>query len=209
MTNTTKTSRQEMIDVIYEKIARKDLEFGCRILFKDQELDYESTTPDAYWDGDTIQAEIPCDIKTIYMWKGDFRIIDIIIHDKPYNDGYNNLTYSEIFDFTDFSEDDISCYEDSLYSTNIEGYKHAEIIGHPVMIGDVMDYFENIALDKIYDYIWVKKEEIPDLILQKTKDARMKIFPLWKQKRKPIEEQSDDCIDFIYNLILCTKNIKN
>jgi hypothetical protein len=28
-----------------------------------------------------------------------------------------------------------------------------EIIGHPVMIGDVMDYFENIALDKIYDYI--------------------------------------------------------
>lgn len=194
-------NRQQKIDAINDMIARKDLEFGCRILFKDQELDYESTTPDAYWDGDTIQAEIPCDIKTIYMWKGDFRIIDIIIHDKPYNDGYNNLTYSEIFDFTDFSEDDISCYEDSLYSTNIEGYKHAEIIGHPVMIGDVMDYFENIALDKIYDYIWVKKEEIPDLILQKTKDAMMKIFPLWKQKRLPIEEQSDECIDFVYSLI--------
>ena len=172
-------TKEQKIDAIYKKIANKDLNFGCRILFKDQELDYESTTPDAYWDGDTIQAEIPCDIKTIYMWKGDFRIIDIIIHDKPYNDGYNNLTYSEIFDFTDFSEDDISCYEDSLYSTNIEGYKHAEIIGHPVMIGNVLDYF------------WNKKWLM-------TLD---RILRFWEEKTKTIEEQSDKCIDFIYNLI--------
>lgn len=41
-------NRQQKIDAINDMIARKDLEFGCRILFKDQELDYESTTPDAY-----------------------------------------------------------------------------------------------------------------------------------------------------------------
>ena len=204
MTNTTKTSRQEMIDAIYEKIARKDLEFGCRILFKDQELDYESTTPDAYWDGDTIQAEIPCDIKTIYMWKGDFRIIDIIIHDKPYNDGYNNLTYSEIFDFTDFSEDDISCYEDSLYSTNIEGYKHAEIIGHPVMIGDVIDFIEkNTQGVKPEQTKW---EGAIKIQLWCSRDKAIEIFTdhiifVWKNKRFPIEEQPDKCIDFIYSLI--------
>lgn len=29
----------------------------------------------------------------------------------------------------------------------------------------------------------------------------MKIFPLWKQKRLPIEEQPDKCINFIYQLI--------
>ena len=29
MTNTTKPSRQEMIDAIYAKIANKDLSFGC------------------------------------------------------------------------------------------------------------------------------------------------------------------------------------
>ena len=29
----------------------------------------------------------------------------------------------------------------------------------------------------------------------------MKIFPLWKQKRLPIEDQSDDCIDFIFDLL--------
>ena len=34
MKNTTKPSRQEMIDAIYEKIANKDLSFGCRIFHK-------------------------------------------------------------------------------------------------------------------------------------------------------------------------------
>ena len=197
-------TKQEKIDAIYNKIANKDLNFGCRILFKDQELDYESTTPDAYWDGDTIQAEIPCDIKTIYMWKGDFRILDIIIHDKPYNDGYNNLTYSEIFDFTDFSEDDISCYEDSLYSTNIEGYKHAEIIGHPVMIGDVMDFFEEHSeTDEGTVTQW---DGVKTIKMWCTKEKKIEIlnynlFLVWKKKRNPIEEQSNECIDFIYNLI--------
>ena len=28
-----------------------------------------------------------------------------------------------------------------------------------------------------------------------------KIFSLWKEKRNPLEEQSDECIDFIYSLI--------
>jgi hypothetical protein len=27
------------------------------------------------------------------------------------------------------------------------------------------------------------------------------ILDEWQEKRKPIEEQSDDCIDYIYNLI--------
>ena len=29
----------------------------------------------------------------------------------------------------------------------------------------------------------------------------MEIFPFWKQKRLPIEDQSDECIDFVYSLI--------
>ena len=42
MTNTTKPSRQEMIDAIYNKIARKDLNFGCRIMLKNQEIVMEN-----------------------------------------------------------------------------------------------------------------------------------------------------------------------
>lgn len=151
---------KEKIDAIYEKIANKDLNFGCKIFHK---VDWKRS-----FKARIITDKIEKDYGTFYWVKLD-------------------------------SENSVTWLQE----------KEMEIIGHPVMIGDVMDYIENITLDKIYSYIWVKKEEIPDLILQKTKDAMMKIFPLWKQKRKPIEEQSDDCIDFIYNLILCTKNIKN
>ena len=140
------TTKQQKIDVIYAKIANKDLSFGC--CFQGEKSSYVIQNP--YW---------------CFVW-WDWRI------------------YSD-------------CYDSEL-NTQI---KVEKIIGHPVMIGDVMDYIENITLDKIYSYIWVKKEEIPDLILQKTKDAMMKIFPLWKQKRLPIEEQPDECIDFIYSLL--------
>lgn len=59
------------------------------------------------------------------------------------------------------------------------------IIWHPVMIWDVLDWgFENESLyNEKYDFwIW-------------------EIFGFWKEKRKPIDNQSEECITFIYNLI--------
>lgn len=68
------------------------------------------------------------------------------------------------------------------------------IIGHPVMIWDVFDYINE---EKI-DVVWSNSSC--------TIDARdggqsIDIFNLWEHKRKPIEEQSDECINFIYSLI--------
>lgn len=57
--------------------------------------------------------------------------------------------------------------------------KEMEIIGHPVMIGNVLDYF------------WNKKWLM-------TLD---RILRFYEEKTKMIEEQSDKCIDYIYNLI--------
>ena len=133
-------TKQEKIDAIYEKIARKDIDLWCEIKLK-------------------------TGVINTAVWKPAWPLINCLF-------------------FRQIKTEDIG-----------------EIIGHPVMIGDVMDYFENIALDKIYDYIWVKKEEIPDLILQKTKDAMMEIFPFWKQKRLPIEDQSNKRIDIVYSLV--------
>ena len=62
-----------------------------------------------------------------------------------------------------------------------------ESIWHPVMIWDVLDFC-----------IWNKELNSKRLMWQNT------IFWLlnrWKEKRKPIEEQSEECIDYIYNLI--------
>ena len=66
-----------------------------------------------------------------------------------------------------------------------------EIIGNPVMIGDVLDYinediYPGAGYDEVFYHSW---ESVVDTI------------KLWEEKRKPIEDQSDDCIDFIYDLI--------
>ena len=63
-----------------------------------------------------------------------------------------------------------------------------KIIWHPVMIWDVLDYWENLEENK--NYWWYYQYEV-------IKD----IIEFWKEKRKPIEEQSDDTIEFIFNLI--------
>ena len=66
-----------------------------------------------------------------------------------------------------------------------------EIIGHPVMIGDVLDYIEpywkGYAQDVRFDR--ERKRKIDIALLQ------------WDKKREPIEKQSDECIDYIYSLI--------
>lgn len=54
-----------------------------------------------------------------------------------------------------------------------------KIIWHPVMIGDVLDYLQsNSLLSECIDLLWI-----------------------WNNKRKPIENQSEECITYIYNLI--------
>ena len=57
-------------------------------------------------------------------------------------------------------------------------YKLEKIIWHPVMIWDVLDME------------WIDDNDIIEYIMD-----------LFIEKRKPIEEQSEECIKFIYNLI--------
>jgi len=62
---------------------------------------------------------------------------------------------------------------------------------HPVMIWDVLDWID-VNISAIYDSHWGRDkhwEAVTDLIY------------LWKTKRATIEEQSDECIDYIFNLI--------
>ena len=54
-----------------------------------------------------------------------------------------------------------------------------KIIWHPVMIWDVLDYICN------FKSIWILENILEDRNYYK----------------KPIEEQSDECIDYVYNLI--------
>lgn len=64
-----------------------------------------------------------------------------------------------------------------------------DVIGHPVMIGDVIDCFsqQKVFIQGSTDYILHN-----DIV---------EIIKLWENKRAPIEEQSNDCILYIYSLL--------
>ncbi len=60
-----------------------------------------------------------------------------------------------------------------------------EIIGHPVMLWDVLDWLE-------------KNKEIDD---KRFEQALSGVYNSWKHKRLPIDDQPEETIDYIYNLL--------
>lgn len=79
-------------------------------------------------------------------------------------------------------------------AATVNGYndKHPllekHIIWHPVMIGDVLDWVESKLENNYFDNFYIE-----DLI--------MDICNKWKHKRKPIDDQDEDCLSFVYSLI--------
>ena len=61
-------------------------------------------------------------------------------------------------------------------------------IWHPIMIWDILDFI-------IYDQ-WLYADRY--ILLWKWRDEDE---PIRTELRKPIEEQNDDCVDFVYDLI--------
>lgn len=57
----------------------------------------------------------------------------------------------------------------------------------PVMIWDLLYYIET-NMPEWFETVWLS-----------LKSKIVNVY--WKEKRKPIEEQSEECIDYIYNLI--------
>lgn len=74
---------------------------------------------------------------------------------------------------------------------NSRCYSIEEIIGHPVMIGDVIDWIEPYWKGYAQDvkFSQERKRKIDIALLQ------------WDKKREPIEAQSDECVEYVYNLI--------
>ena len=64
-----------------------------------------------------------------------------------------------------------------------------KVIWHPVMIGDVLDW-----IDK---KIWISNCEYEEFVVEEVNISVL----LWREYLKPIEDQSDDCINYIYSII--------
>lgn len=101
-------------------------------------------------------------------------------------------------------------------------YVCVHIIWHPVMIGDVLDwlwqnwYFYFCHHKKhvqfkwfkpIFSCEWIRSEDQKKSwwhgtnIYCKCNDYKVTLWDMREEKRKPIEDQSDECITFIYNLL--------
>ena len=183
-------NRQQKIDTIYEKIANKDLSFGCRIMLKNQEIVMENQ-PVEY--GTLENYEVVWSIIgrywTLYWWWITMEIEKIYFNDSFYSEEEVSDGFKEEFSFDEDNE---------------EKDWNLEIIGHPVMIGDVMDFFEEHSeTDEGTVTQW---DGVKTIKMWCTKEKKIEIlnynlFLVWKKKRNPIEEQSNECIDFIYNLI--------
>lgn len=85
------------------------------------------------------------------------------------------------------------CYVDYLCDDSIR-YDLVEVIGHPVMIGDVIDY----TGEKKIDIVWSDSSCAIDI---RDWENSLNLFNLWDNKRTPIEEQSDGCVNYVYSLI--------
>lgn len=82
-------------------------------------------------------------------------------------------------------------------------YFDFEIIWHSVMFWDFISYLdETVWQDRLIDWEWKKITEGFDYY-----QTLKKISILWEHKRKPIEDQSSDCIEFVFdNLNLWKQN---
>lgn len=168
-------TKQEKIEYIYEKIANKDLNFGC--LFKYKDIDFAKLricwTKESWW---------------IIGW---------------IESGYLKEASRENF------------------------INNTIIIWHPVMIWDVLDWIENNLNnwtkccecwgDIIYEDFYYcgecgNEDESENLVFlnkwdlvieNEWRDERFinNDIYLWKDLKLPIEYQSNECIDFVYNLL--------
>lgn len=100
-----------------------------------------------------------------------------IISIKP-NRLKNNFQWEWTLSYVSNEEHIASLYYDTINDLEKEWWS---IIWHPVRIGDMLDY--------IY---W--SEHTQDRTIYSMING-------WENKRLPIDEQSDECIDFVYSLI--------
>lgn len=159
-------TRQEKIEAIYEKIARKDLSFGCRFNIENFDICYE------FWhDVFDTKWELLCVYldESIY-WIIDYKVLEAIPYDKELWE--LNIDHEAI---------------ENEYAFD-KWWEKIKIIWSPVMIWDVLDFVYENEMTK-FENTWIS-------------EIKEKIIKLWIwDLRNPIEDQSDECVDFVYDLI--------
>lgn len=171
-------TREEKIKAIYNEIANKDLTFWCRVIIE--------TT----WIKEWYTWIIYRYGTLIYDLSGDIEELDLLWDNECYlSSGRCDINDIDFSDFKYF-EWVMSVWESEKKKNTTYLYR---IIWHPVMIWDVLDF--------------IKKNNIKKYILDSDScfwilNSSEYIFKkLWENLTATIEEQSDNCVDYIYDLL--------
>ena len=158
------TTREQKIEAIYEKIANKELSFGCKIQINN------------YWEESWKETRSP------RLWRvgQSHKCIDDRIPRHYW------IFYSDTWTYA-VTEFENHIFNERQGKNNTWELKYT-IIWHPVMIWDVLDYVDNFLNVCVLKY----SEDL---------EVIRDIFKHYKYKSKPIEEQSDECINFIHSLL--------
>lgn len=127
--------------------------------------------------------------------------------DKDYGLNVEAITIKKIewitsWSWYDKTDDCVSVYIPFGWRGNSGKYKpmvsfaknKMKIIWHPVRIGDVLDFFDKIIFR-------VESEEALEILPKYKLQVKTQMIEKWKRKRLPIDDQSEECIDFVYSLI--------
>ncbi len=136
-------TREEKIQAIYEKIANKELTFGCKV-------------DDECWR-----------IVSIVEETADERWYIVVSEESLYNDEDLGAYY---------------CWLRVSWLEIMEQIDIAEIIWHPVMLGTIFEWYSSSK--------WFINSQFV-----------MELIDKWTGYDESIDEQSDECIDFVHSLI--------
>lgn len=96
----------------------------------------------------------------------------------------------------ELDKSDLSKATPNWYIEELETY--IKIIWHPVMIGDVLDRYRTNNND--YKVREIDPYDLKSYSAFQEYDIK-RLLNLWTGKRTLIDEQSDECIDFVHSLI--------
>lgn len=115
-----------------------------------------------------------------WAWFEPWDIITLCKRDAKYEDSFLTTFFRDI----------------ALIKKNV--YDYVEIIWHPVMIGDVLDRYRTNNNDyKVWE---IDPYDLKSYSAFQEYDIK-RLLNLWTGKRTLIDEQSDECIDFVHSLI--------
>lgn len=101
------------------------------------------------------------------------------------NEDEDSASYITAFEREDmdYEEDNWMCIltQNTFKMDGWEEIKITKIIWHPVLIGDILNWIQ------------ITRNDIKD-------SFRTTLDSLWNDYRKPIEDQSSECIEYIYHL---------